>query len=381
MAKIPLKRPKAKAAEPSTDAKDDPNRLKRVKHTRAEIGTQGDAIRQSLNLEADNLAAISGQLRGRQLDRITIVGCGDSWFVGIGVRLAFERLLGVPTEAVQALDYALYYHETANPRSLVIGISSSGTTPAVIQALEAARAKGAFTIGLSNIAASPLNSGFEAGILVRATRVGWPTQASTAAMAVLIALAIELALVWSLDSQKLVKSLRLQLSQLPDLVEAITARYDEPLAGVADELTAVRWLLFTGGGPHLAPACFGAAKIKELCPIHAVAYPLEEFHHYRSLKPGDPLFLVAPDEVSHARALDTAEVGRYDGGQIIALVPEGESEISAVANWTFEMPPIADTLAPIIYSVPLHLFAYHLAMAKFKAGLGYPGAFPGEPGV
>ena len=124
-------RPKAKANEPSTDAPHDENRLKRAKLTLDEALVQGGVIREALEVDKENIKEIAASLAPRTIRRVYILGCGDSWFVGIGVRLAFERLLGLPTEAVQALDFGLYYHETVDEETLVIGISSSGTTPAV----------------------------------------------------------------------------------------------------------------------------------------------------------------------------------------------------------------------------------------------------------
>jgi glucosamine--fructose-6-phosphate aminotransferase (isomerizing) len=106
--------------------------------------------------------------------------------------------------------------------------------------------------------------------------------------------------------------------------------------------------------------------------------PLEEYHHYRSQKRGDPLFLVAPDAASRERALDTALVGQAVGGRTVALAPEGESEIAARAWRVLRLPAISPELAPMVYSVPLHLFAYHFAEARFARGLGYAPALPAE---
>jgi glucosamine 6-phosphate synthetase-like amidotransferase/phosphosugar isomerase protein len=371
-----LPRPKAKANEPSTDLPHDEHRLRRAKLTLVEALAQGEVIKNALSEERENLKKIAAALTDYKIKRILILGCGDSWFVGMGVRLAFEQLLGIATEAMQALDFALYYHETVDQETIVIGISSSGTTPAVTNALNKAHKNGAFTIGVTNMPGSPLASDYYESIYVRAIRKGWPTQASTAAMALLIGFAIELAHVWQSQPVSVIDSLRQDLDQLSNLVENVLDLANSPMEALAHQLVNTRYILLCGGGPHYAAACLGAAKIKELCPIHALTIPLEEFHHYRSLKPGDPLFLVAPDETSHQRALDTAEVGRYDGGQIFALVYEGEHAISEIASWVLKMPTINQLLAPILYSIPLHLFAYHLAIAKFDKGLGYVEAVP-----
>lgn len=88
------------------------------------------------------------------------------------------------------------------------------------------------------------------------------------------------------------------------------------------------------------------------------------------------MILVAPGQNSHNRALDTAEVARYDGGLIFALVSNGEKETSKVANTVVHLPVVDPLLAPILYSIPLHLLAYHLSMEKFNLEWGFIPAFP-----
>lgn len=368
-------RPKAKAGEPSTDAPYDEPRFQRSLRTYTEALKQGEVMRETLRSQRENLFKIAKRLANRKFRRTVIVGCGDSWFSAIGVRFAFEQLLGIPVEAVQALDFALYNGLAANEYDLVIGISSGGNTPAVIKALDSAKARKAFTIGVSNTENTPALMNYDEGIYVPATRKGWPTQASTSAMAVLLQFAAFLAREQSSFSAELIDNFNTEISVLPDLIDQVNQVTDQNMQSLADELVNAKFLFFSAGGPHFAAAAFGAAKVKELSPIHAYTIPLEEFHHYRSLKPGDALFLIAPDQVSHARALDTAEVGRYDGGKIFALVPEDEQQISAVSHWVCKLPQVHTWLAPILYSIPLHLFAYHLAMAKFDKKLGFTPAF------
>lgn len=358
------KRLKGLTGEPSTDAGDDANRLARVERTRTEMLAQGAAIADTLARERDKAAGIAAALRGR-IGRVVILGCGDSWFTAIAARLAWERLTGLPTEPAQAFDWAHYASAAADARTLVIGLSSGGNTPAVMAALRAARARGAATVGVSNTPGSPVVSEFD-GLLVHATRRGWPTQSSTAAVALLVDLAGRIGGSQALDAE---------LAALPAIVDAVSRDFDDRALALADRLAPARLILFAGGGPHFAAACFGAAKIKELSPIHAVAMPLEEYHHYRAQKRGDPLFLVAPDQASRERALDTALVSRAVGGQTVALLSEADHDITSRVTESWILPRVAPELAPIVHSVPLHLFAYHFAKARFARKLGYPPAF------
>lgn len=372
------KRPKAKASEPSTDAPRDIPRIQRAHLTFEEAIVQNEVLERAVAAERSHLKEIASQIAVNRIKRVLIAGCGDSWYVGIGVRLGLEYLLSVPVEPVQALDYALYYGSVPATDCLAIGISSGGNTPAVIQALRTASNAGALTVAVSNQADAPVFDFANFRIFVRASRRGWPTQSSTATMAILLAFGLELAIQLATRPKQELEAFESRLNNLPELMDKTLQMCRKPVEDLAQQLAYVRFLFFCGGGPHLATAYFGAAKVKELCPIHACVIPLEEFHHYRSLKPGDPLILVAPDTISHQRALDTVEVGRYDGGWVFALVPKDEQEIASAANGHLRLEPVEPYFAPFLYCLPLHLFAYYLALEKYNRGLGHTPAFPAE---
>ena len=84
------------------------------------------------------------------------------------------------------------------------------------------------------------------------------------------------------------------------------------------------------------------------------------------------MFLIAADAASHARAVETVIMSRGCEGFCIAIVPEGETEIAEFADVTWHLPSVPHETAPIIYSVPLHLFGYHAAVERDAVGLGAP---------
>ncbi len=143
-------------------------------------------------------------------------------------------------------------------------------------------------------------------------------------MALLIALALAIADAKGLGEGK-APGLAGDLAALPAVMDTVATGFYDKAKALGAELARSDMMLLAGAGPHLAPAAFGAAKLKELAPIHAIAFPLEEYHHYRTQKAGDPLFLIAPDQASRQRALETAIVGKGVEGHTIALVPEGET--------------------------------------------------------
>ncbi len=362
---------KALKRESSSDAPGDPERFRRVELTRIEMMAQGKAILETLSSAAPDIARIAGELAARELRRVVVIGCGDSWIAGTGVRLAVERLLGVVCEPYEAFDFEQYGLATVDAATLVIGLSSSGNTAPVTAGLKATLAKGGYAIALSNTASAPMMRDFPAALLIKATRGGWPTQSSTAAMALMIALAIAVAKARGRGEGE-APGLAADLAALPALIDSVATGFYDRAAALGVELARADLMLLAGAGPHFAPAAFGAAKLKELAPIHAIAFPLEEYHHYRTQKQGDPMFLIAPDAASRQRALETAIVSKGVGGHTIALVPEGETAFAPYVAHTWHLPAVRAELAPLLYSVPLHLFGYHVTKARDALGLGAP---------
>ena len=98
--------------------------------------------------------------------------------------------------------------------------------------------------------------------------------------------------------------------------------------------------------------------------------PLEEYHHYRAQKVGEPLLLLATDPASHERAMDTMLVSEKLGGRTVAIVAQDLPEIEKRAFAVVRVPPVRPELSALIGSIALHLFAYHFAKARDAIGLG-----------
>ena len=343
-----------------------PIRRRRVEITRTEIAGQPQTLAKTLDTQAADVAAIARTLASAPLSRVVMTGCGDSWAVMMGARLLMEQLLGIPCEPMQALDFAYYFNRPIGPETLVVTLSSTGTTPRTVEALMMAKALGARTLALSNTPGSALMAEAEFALLVHAERKGWPTQASTASMGLLMAFAIALGRERGLAASA-VEPYAAALDRIAGQIDAAIPATEPQIVEIAARESSGGMFLFAAGGPSYASAFFGAAKVKECTPDHALAIPLEEFHHFHSQKKGEPLFLTAPAGPSRHRARDTAEEGRKAGGRIYAIVTESDPLLSDVADAVISLPAIPEPLAPLLYTVPAQLFAYHLAMAKFAA--------------
>ncbi|MFR5584318.1 MAG: SIS domain-containing protein [[Clostridium] scindens] len=349
-------------------AGDDPldeRRLKRNSYTYEELLGQPDKIRETLDKEDAAIRKVAGLLGKKKIRQIYMIGCGDSVAALRGVRFFLESLLGIPCKEEDALDFAYYNSGAVNEETLVITLSSSGRTVRVVEALLAARARGAQTLALSNTPDSPLMKAATAGIIIHASRKGWPTQSSTSAMAAVVRLGLELGKTLGIDPEK-VDYYEKEFDKIPELMEQAIHMTEEKMKGMAERLYSKKMFFFCGGGPFFTCAEYGSAKVKEATPVYAMPVLLEEFHHYNTLKKGDPLFLIAPPGYSDQRALETIWAGKELGGSIYVLTSDNEEALIQEADEAVILPEAKECFANFVYAVPLQLFGYYLSVEQEK---------------
>jgi glucosamine--fructose-6-phosphate aminotransferase (isomerizing) len=347
-----------------TDDPRDAKRRRRVEATREELLAQPTVVDRNWTGNRAALDEAARVIAGREPDRAFLVGAGDSLAVMAAARIALEAMLDVPCEPVQSLELAHYLAPGITGRSRVVALSSSGETTRTVEALLVAQRAGALTLALTNTAGSTLDQESNQTLHVDATRVGWPTQSSTAALALLLRLA---GLVGRARSAPGADALLTELATVPALMSAALAVSDPTVAEVATWEAGRHMYLFSGAGPNWASAVVGAAKVKECSPDHALAVQLEEYHHYNSQKAGEPLWLLVPSGPSIERAVDTAREARRFGGQVYVATTAGEHAFDGLADAIVHLPDVAEALSPLLYVLPAQLMGYHVAMAKFAA--------------
>lgn len=341
----------------------DPKRRRRVEATLGEMTSQPEAVRATWAANEAALGEVALRVARLAPRRAFLVGAGDSLAVMIAARSALESMLGVPCEPTQSLDFAYYTPASVDDRTLVVALSSSGETTRTVEAALVAQRLGALTVALTNTPDSTLDQECDGTLLIRATRVGWPTQSSTAALALILRLA---ALV---GVERGVAGAAPLLTEL-DAVPALMAETLAVGVGFAERLAEREhggsMYLFSGAGPNWAAAIVGAAKVKECTPDHALAIQLEEYHHYNSQKAGEPLWVFAPSGPSVPRAFDTIAEARRFGGRAYVVTTAG-SGLAEAADDSLDVPAASESLSPLLYLLPAQQAGYHLAMAKFAA--------------
>jgi glucosamine--fructose-6-phosphate aminotransferase (isomerizing) len=286
----------------------------------------------------------------------------------VAARRALESMLGVPCEPVQSLEFAYYQADLVDEGSAVIALSSSGETTWTVEALLMAQHRGSYTVAITNTGGSTLQTEASTSQKIEATRVGWPTQSSTAALALLLELAIR---VGERRVPIEAATLRAAFTGLPDDMAGVLDRIDPLIADIAESEVAagVRHVLFSGAGPNLASAIVGAAKVKECTTLHATEIQVEEYHHYNSQKAGEPLFLIAPSGPSVPRAVDTGRDALRWGGRLHVVTTEGERAFDDLAGRVITLPPVPESLSPLLHLLPVQLIGYHLGLSSYAAAV------------
>jgi glucosamine--fructose-6-phosphate aminotransferase (isomerizing) len=362
------------ASLPSDDP-NDPKRRKRVLATWPEIEGQSKSMTSSLSRNEVGIQIAAERIATGNYTRLYLTGCGDSLACHIALKHLIETVTHLSANPVQALEFAYYPPAGLDETCIVICLSSSGTTPRTVEALYAAQSAGALTIALTNTEGSALDADADISFILDATRVGWPTQSSTSAMALVARLALEIGL-RSAERKARSKELLAELDRIPQLIDSIISENRDKTAAIAQTLAPppykdrvkgnpVPTVHFTAGGPALASAIFGAAKIRECTSYHAQSIGIEEFHHYTSVKPGESLFIIAPDGPSRARALDTARHAEFWGAKAYGIAMEGDDLLSANCEQIVHVPRVDELLAAFVCTIPLQMMAVQVAQTEF----------------
>jgi glucosamine 6-phosphate synthetase-like amidotransferase/phosphosugar isomerase protein len=317
----------------------------------------------------------------RDVGQLFLLGSGDSWFVGLMARLAFEQYGGVPVEPLQAYEYAAYGHPGFEARTAAIIISSSGRPTTTWDALERALATRAYVVGISDqrYTGNPFIEKAHTALVPGAVKKGMPAQTTTATLAVLIDLAIEFGRASGHLSSSQADDNSTKLRASVEHMQTVLVDSDNLAGPLAQALQGRRFYTFIGGGPSYGVAHVGSALLAEGPQEVGLPLAVEEFHHalrFGTIVPGEPVVLIAPTGQVSRRNLDTAQSVSNWGGQLIAIVDENDEVITPLAETAFILPPVPEPMSPLLALLPLHNLSVQLATHKIAAGYQRPAVVP-----
>jgi glucosamine--fructose-6-phosphate aminotransferase (isomerizing) len=302
-----------------------------------------------------------------KVEHVHIIACGTSYHSGVVARYFIEQICKLPCHVEIASEYR-YRNPVVMPNSLFVTISQSGETADTLAALRLAKQAGYLsTLGICNV---PESSIVRESQLVMLTRAGpeigvASTKAFTTQLAALGMLVVALAKHHGADPER-ERNLVGRLIELPSLIDK-TLALDPVIEQLAKRFADKRHALFLGRGALHPIAMEGALKLKEISYIHAEAYPAGELKHGPlALVDADmPVITVAPNNDLLEKLKSNLQEVRARGGELIVFA-DPESGITPSDGVTvIQMPKhVTYFQAPAVYTIPLQLLAYHVAILK-----------------
>lgn len=295
-----------------------------------------------------------------QVKAIHIIACGTSYHAGLIAKFWFESLVGVPTQVEIASEYR--YRDVVVPdNTLFIAVSQSGETADTLAALNKAKKSNYLgTFAICNVATSTLVREADCAFLTRAgVEIG---VASTKAFTTQLAGFLMLATALSKDARA--TEAFNQLQRLPACCDQVLS-IDTEIESLAVTFVNKSHALFLGRGVQYPVALEGALKLKEVSYIHAEAYPAGELKHgpLALVDSAMPVVVIAPnDELLDKLKSNLHEVSAR-GGQLYVFVDDAEKWEASGAR-LIRIPSCGSWVDPILYTIPLQLLAYHVAVAK-----------------
>lgn len=302
----------------------------------------------------------------KQAKRIIFVACGTSWHAALVGEYLIEEYARIPVEVEYASEFR-YRNPIIQQDDIVIAISQSGETADTLAALELAKEKGAIILGICNVVGSSIPRLTHAGVYTHAgPEIGVAsTKAFTAQVTVLTLMAFYFAQLRNTIDQNELRDLLKALDQVPSLIEKCLFT-DEATRYIAEEIKDFRNCLFLGRGTGFPVALEGALKLKEISYIHAEGYPAAEMKHgpIALIDAEMPVVVIATKNDSYEKVLSNIQEVKARKGKVIALVTEGDEEISKIADYTLEIPECPDTFLGLLATIPLQLLSYHTALLR-----------------
>lgn len=330
-----------------------------------------DCMRGRINVEGTDVAlsaVIDHKERLLKARRFVIVACGTSWHAGLIGKQLIENFCRISVEVEYASEFR-YRDPVINADDVVIALSQSGETADTLAAIELAKEKGAFIYGICNAVGSSIPRITDTGSYIHVgPEIGVAsTKAFTGQVTVLTMLALTLAKEKGTMSQDKYLEVIRELTVIPAKIKKILLS-NQKIAELSRIFTYAHNFLYLGRGYSFPVALEGALKLKEISYIHAEGYPAAEMKHgpIALIDTEMPVIVVATHNAMYEKIMSNIQEIKARKGKVIALVTEGDTVISKLADDCIELPETLECLEPLIATIPLQLLAYHVAICKGK---------------
>ncbi|MCK5351580.1 glutamine--fructose-6-phosphate transaminase (isomerizing), partial [bacterium] len=300
------------------------------------------------------------------LERCFIVACGTSWHAGLVGQFLLEELAGIPTSVDYGSEFR-YRNPIIGNRTLAVAISQSGETADTLAAVRECREKGASILSICNVVGSMITRESDAVLYTHAgPEIGVAsTKAFTTQIVCLILLAVYLGRRRGFLDADRAQEILDSLYMLPHHVESIMEE-----EAIIEELASLYYhhsdFLYLGRGIHYPIALEGALKLKEISYIHAEGYPAGEMKHgpIALIDENMPVLFLATRDRVYEKVISNLEEVKARGGKVLAVADHDDEGLKEKADHLIRIPATDPLITPILATIPLQLFAYHVAVLK-----------------
>ncbi len=320
--------------------------------------TESRVLEQALGTEAGDLL--------KDVRHVQIIACGTSYHAGMVARYWIEDLAGVPCSVEVASEFR-YRKHVIQKDTLFLCISQSGETADTLAALRQAKKAGfRAALAICNVPGSSLVRESDLVIMTQAgPEIGVAsTKAFTTQLTALLIFTLALARKNGLSEEReadIVKALHLVPGQVSDILAL-----DGEIAEISKRFMDKNHALFLGRGSQFPVALEGALKLKEISYIHAEAYPAGELKHgpLALVDSEMPVVTVAPNNSMAEKLKSNLEEVRARGGELFVFADRAADVKPEENTHVVLLPEVHEITAPIVYTVPLQLLSYHVAVLK-----------------
>jgi glutamine---fructose-6-phosphate transaminase (isomerizing) len=284
--------------------------------------------------------------------RVIFVGCGTASYAGFIGTYLFEKHLQIPARCEIASEFR-YKNPVIKTTDLIIAISQSGETADTLAAIRLAKSKGAKTLGIINVVGSTIAREVDQVIYSRAgPEIG---VASTKAFI------SQLMVIYNILNE-LNKENQIDLTNISKIVTQCL-NLNDAIKNLAKKYFLSTNFMYIGRDLNFPLALEGALKLKEISYIHAEGYPAGELKHgpLALICEETPTLAIATNDPSYEKTFSNIQEIKARGGKVISIATIGDTKIDKISDDVLYLPKINSLLNPILTSIPLQLFAYHIA--------------------
>lgn len=337
-----------------------------------EIHEQPEVIARALaryvDIAGHRVAPLPTGMDFANVNSLVISACGTAYLAGLIGKYWFERYASLPVETDVASEFR-YRDIPLLPHAAALFISQSGETADTLASLRYCKGHGLKVGAVVNTSEStiareadaifPILAGPEIGVA--------STKAFTCQLAVLAALAIGAGKVRGRISEDEERQLVMSLAKMPRIMRQVLENVQPKIQILSRELSEFRHVLYLGRGTSFPLAIEGALKLKEISYIHAEGYPAGELKHgpIALVDKNMPVIIIAPYDRFFDKTVSNMQEVAARGGRVILITDASGAASSKIDTMhTIVLPDVEEIVAPIIFSLPLQLLAYHAAVFK-----------------